>query len=162
MPLSDFNLITDRTQADVNRYTELKTKHLHGMTDAEKAEWETHLKGAYNFTDLNRVENAVEYVANRLTEAGYVLLPIVKKNWTVTDKPTLEDLKRYMKNVADIRSALTTFETTPEAPTTERRLDFQAANALEQILIDIDDLVSRMVSAYFYSGDLYCGEYMNL
>lgn len=158
MSLSDFNLITDRTQADVDRYAELKAKGLYGMSEAERAEWETHLKGAYNYTDLNRVESAVEYVANRLTEAGYVVIPIVKKNWTVADKPTVNDLKRYMKNVSDIRSALTTFETTPVTPTTEKKLSVQAANAIEQILIDVDDLISRMASAYFYSGDLYSGE----
>lgn len=158
MALSDFNLITDRTQADVDRYAELKAKGLHGMTEAEKAEWETDLKGAYNHTDMNRVESAVEYVANRLTEAGYSVIPVVKKTWSATDKPTLEDLKRYMKNVSDIRAALTTFETTPDAPTTEKRLSFQAVNALEQILTDVDDLISRMIDAYFYSGDLYSGE----
>ena len=158
MALNDFNLITDRTQSDVDRYTELKAKFLHGMTEAEKTEWQTFLKGAYNYTDMNRVESAVEYVASRLSEAGYVVIPVVKKNWAVTDKPTLDDLKRYMKNVSDIRAALTTFETTPEAPTTEKKLSFQAANALEQILIDVDDLISRMTDAYFYSGDLYCGE----
>jgi hypothetical protein len=158
MALSDFNLITDRTQADVDRYTELRLKYLSGMTAEEKAEWETHLKGAYNYTDMNRVESAVEYVANRLTEAGYGVIPVVKKNWTLTDKPTLVDLNRYMKNISDIRSVLATYETTPEAPTTERRLSFQAANAIEQILADVDELVSKMVSAYFYSNDLYSGE----
>ena len=158
MALSDFNLITDRTQEDVDRYVELKSKYLHGMTAEERAEWETFLKGAYNYTDMNRVESAVEYVANRLTEAGYGVIPVVKKNWSKTDKPTLTDLKRYMKNISDIRSALATFETTPEAPTTEKRLSFQTANAMEQILTDVDDLISRMMSAYFYSGDLYSGE----
>jgi len=158
MALSDFSLITDRTQADVERYAELKAKGLHVMTEAEKAEWETSLKGAYNYTDMNRVESAVEYAANRLTEAGYVVIPVVKKNWTRTDKPTLADLKRYTKNIADIRAALATLETTPEAPSTDKRLSFQAANDMEQILIDVDDLISRMISAYFYSGDLYCGE----
>ena len=158
MALSDFNLITDRTQADVDRYTELRLKYLHGMTDSEMAEWETFLKGAYNYTDMNRVESAVEYVANRLTEAGYVVSPVIKKDWNRASKPTLDDLKRYMKNVSDIRSALATYETTPEAPTTEKKLSFQAANAIEQILIDVDDLISKMMSAYYYSGDLYCGE----
>lgn len=158
MALSDFNLITDRTQADVDRFAELKAKGFHNMTDEEKAEWETHLKGAYNFTDMNRVESAVEYVANRLTEAGYVVMPVVKKNWARTDKPTLADLTRYMKNVSDIRVALATYETTPEAPTTEKRLNYQTANAIEQILTDVDDLISKMVSAYYYSGDLYSDE----
>lgn len=158
MALSDFNLITDRTQADVERYAELKAKALRGMTAAEKAEWETSLKGAYNHTDMNRVESSVEYVANRLTAAGYVVLPVVKKDWSGTDKPTLDDIKRYMKNIADIRAALTTFSDTPETPTTEKRLTYQMANAIEQILIDVDDLITRMANAYFYSGDLYSGE----
>ena len=158
MSVSDFNLITDRTQADVDRYTELRLKYLSGMTAEEKAEWETFLKGAYNYADMNRVESAVEYVANRLTEAGYVVIPVIKKNWSKTDKPTLTDLKRYMKNISDIRSALATYETTPEAPTAEKRLSYQVATAMEQIITDVEDLVSKMVSAYFYSGDLYSGE----
>ena len=158
MSLSDFNLITDRTQADVDRFTELKMKYLSGMTADEKTEWETHLKGAYNYTDMNRVESAVEYVANRLTEAGYVVVPVIKKNWSSADKPTLVDFNRYMKNISEIRSALTTYETTPDAPTTEKKLSFQAANDIEQILTDVDDLITKMISAYFYSGDLYSGE----
>lgn len=158
MPLDEFNLITDRTQADVDRFAELQAKGWRGMTEDEKTEWETALKGAYNHTDMNRVESAVEYVANRLTEAGYVVLPVVRKNWTVSDKPTLGDIKRYMKNIADIRATLATFSTTPEAPTTEKRLTYQMANDMEQILVDVDDLISRMVSAYFYSNDLYSGE----
>lgn len=158
MALSDFNLITDRTQSEVDRHAELKAKGWQGMTDDEKNEWRTSLKGAYNYTDMNRVESAVEYVANKLTEVGYVVLPIVKKDWNGTDKPTLDDIKRYMKNVADIRAALAVFSTTPDAPTTEKKLNYQMANAMEQILIDVDDLISRMTSAYFYSGDLYSGE----
>jgi hypothetical protein len=158
MPLEGFNLITDRTQADVDRYAELQAKGWRGMTDEEKSEWKTSLKGAYNLTDMNRVESAVEYVANRLTEAGYVVLPIVKKDWNGSDKPALDDIKRYMKNIADIRAALATFSTTPEAPTTKKRLTYQMANDMEQILMDVDDLISRMVSAYFYSNDLYSGE----
>ena len=158
MTLNEFNLITDRTQSDVDRHTELKNKGWQSMTTAEKNEWRSSHKGAYNYSDMNRVERAVEYVANRLTEAGYVVLPVVKKNWSKTDKPTLNDIKQYMKNVADIRAALATFNTTPDAPTTEKKLDYRMANAMEQILIDVDDLISRMASAYFYSGDLYSGE----
>ena len=158
MPLGEFNLITDRTQADVERHAELKAKGWQGMTADEKAEWETTLKGAYNYNDMNRVESAVEYVSNRLTEAGYVVIPIIKKNWNSSDKPTLIDLQHYMKNISDIRAALTTFSTTPEAPSTQKKLTHQMANAMEQILIDVDDLITRMINAYFYSGDLYSGE----
>lgn len=158
MSLSDFGLITDRTQADVDRYSELRLKYLSGMTADEKAEWETHLKGAYNYTDMNRVESAVEYVTNRLTEAGYVVIPVIKKNWSSKDKPTLADLNRYLKNISDIRLALATYETTPDAPSIGKKLSFRVANDIEQILTDVDDLISKMMSAYFYLGDLYSGE----
>ena len=70
----------------------------------------------------------------------------------------LLNIKRYMKNVADIRETLATFSTTPDAPTTERKLTYQIANDIEQILLDVDDLISRMIAAYFYSADLYSGE----
>lgn len=158
MPLSDFNLITDRTQADVERYAELQAKGWQGMSDDEKAEWKTFLKGAYNYTDLNRVESAVEYVANRLTQAGYVTSLVVKKDWAKDDKPTLADMKRYMQNISDIREALTTLVDTPEAPTADKKLTYEMANAMEQILIDINSLVTLMLCAYFYSNDIYCGE----
>jgi hypothetical protein len=156
--IADFNLITDRTQLDVDRRAELKAKGWQAMTAEEKAEWQTSLKGGYNYTDMNRVESAVEYVANKLTLAGYVVIPVIKKNWIATDKPTTDDIKRYMKNVADIREALATFSTTPEAPTIEQRLTYQMANDIEQILLDVDDLITKMVNAYFFSGDLYSGE----
>ena len=158
MAITDFNLITDRTQADVDRRAELKAKGWQGMTAEEKAEWKTSLKGGYNYTDMNRVESAVEYVANKLTEAGYYIAPVVKKTWAVTSKPTVDDIKRYMKNVADTRATLATFSTTPEAPTTAKKLTYQMANDIEQILLDVDDLIGRMVSAYFYSAELYSGE----
>lgn len=158
MAITDFKLITDRTQEDVARHAELKAKGWQSMTAEEKSEWQTSLKGGYNYTDLNRVESAVEYVAQKLTEAGYIVIPVIKKNWKVTDKPTLEDMKRYMQNVSDIRKALATFSTTPNAPTTEQKLNYQMANAMEQILIDVDDLIGRMIAAYFYSADLYSGE----
>ena len=158
MAITDFSLITDRTQLDVDRRAELKAKGWQAMTAEERAEWQTSLKGGYNYTDMNRVESAVEYVANKLTLAGYVVVPVVKKNWVATDKPTVEDIKRYLKNVADIREALDAFSSTPDAPTIEQKLTYQTANDIEQILLDVDELITRMVSAYFYSADLYSGE----
>lgn len=158
MAIADFNLITDRTQLDVNRRAELKAKGWQGMTEAEKTEWQTSLKGGYNYTDMNRVESTVEYVANKLTLAGYVVTPVVKKDWVITDKPTINDIKRYMKNVADIRNALGAVSSTPEAPTIEQKLNYQLANDIEQILLSVDELITWMVNAYFYSGDLYSGE----
>lgn len=64
-------LITDRTNADVQRWESLKSKGWSGMTDAEKAEWAAGMKGAYNYTDLNRVTEAMDYINEQLVGYGY-------------------------------------------------------------------------------------------
>lgn len=65
-------LITDRTQSDVTHWQELHGKGWAGMTDDEKAEWSTAaMKGAYNYTDLNRVTETMDYLNGVFTGYGY-------------------------------------------------------------------------------------------
>lgn len=65
-------LITDRTQSDVTHWQELHDKGWAGMTDEEKAEWNTaSMKGAYNYTDLNRVTEAMDYLNDLFSGYGY-------------------------------------------------------------------------------------------
>ena len=64
-------LITDRTQADVNRVLTLSAKGWAAMTAAEREEFEAGMKGSYNATDLNRVNAAMEYLDTRLKAMGY-------------------------------------------------------------------------------------------
>lgn len=64
-------LITDRTQADVNRALALSAKGWAAMTAAEREEFAAGMKGAYNATDLNRVNAAMEYLDTRLKAMGY-------------------------------------------------------------------------------------------
>lgn len=64
--------VTDRTQADVDRVKYLTNQYLLGeITEAEKEEWETDLKGALNRSDLLRVGNNIVIV---LEELGYIEL----------------------------------------------------------------------------------------
>lgn len=80
------NLIYDRTLEDVAEVRRLLAKldpeTGDGLTAAEQAEWDAGLKGAYNFTDLNRVEAAVKTLAAALTSAGYpvAVTPVLKGN----------------------------------------------------------------------------------
>ena len=63
-------LIYDRTQADVDRVFTLKTKilteGLNALSAEELAEYMAGMKGAYNYTDMNRVGQAVAYIADRM------------------------------------------------------------------------------------------------
>ncbi len=151
-------LVTDRTAADVYRWKELKKKGWQAMTDDEKTEWLSAHKGAYNYTDMNRVEGAVEYVSRRLTDAGYVFEPVVKTDWKMSDLPTKEDMDRYFGNVLKIGSFFKAFPSTPQGATTHFNLTYDTANNIEQILLDVGILIENIREAWCYSGDLFSGE----
>ena len=61
-------LVFNRTQADVDRVFILKNKILTGgltaLSDEEKTEYMAGMKGAYNYQDMNRVGQAVAYIAS--------------------------------------------------------------------------------------------------
>lgn len=161
------NLITDRTQADVARVSYLNGLFFYDAksdvlvwtgTDDELTEWKSGLKGAYNASDLNRVGAAVEYLAGRLAEVGYLVEVSPKKDWMDTDIPYESDMADYLAQVATLRGVLPLLTTTPELPEDMDRLTYTEANDIEQILVDLDFLLTNMSQAWFYSGDLYAGE----
>lgn len=67
------SLVFDRTQADVTYAAELNRKLGRGeaLTAQELADWNAGLKGAYNASDMNRVDAAVRELGGMLTAAGY-------------------------------------------------------------------------------------------
>lgn len=152
------NLIADRTAADVERYLTLRSKGFANLTASEKTEWLSDLKGAYNYTDLNRVEGAVQYIASRLREHGYRADIGEVKTWSMDSLPTLADMNRYLDNVRVIRSAFTALNTTPQTPASIVGFTYKEANEIEQILFDVNRLLENMISVWHFSGDLYSGE----
>lgn len=153
------HLITDRTQADVDRVRALLRKWRDGtMTDAEKAEWALDLKGAYNASDLNRVGAAVRYVAGRLHEHGYKVAVAPKEDWLEDDDPTAGQMESYRRDIAAIRSALAVKPSTPPAPGSMDGLTYVEANNIEQILLDVDALLTLISQGLYYSGEIYAGE----
>ena len=152
------NLITDRTQADVDYAVRLSQKGWSGMTVEEKADWGSNLKGTYNASDLNRVGNAVTYVAGRLTDAGYFVPVSPKIDWTDSDIPKESDMQTYLEDVEILRSALTVLPETPEVPEDMEGLTYEEANDIERILLAVDDLITKMINSYFYSNEIFSGE----
>lgn len=151
-------LITDRTQADVDRAAALAQKGYASMTDDEKTEWDAGLKGKYNATDLNRVGSAVNYVAGRLNTQGYSVTVAPKIDWTDTDSPTPAQLTTYLADVSTIRAALAVYANTPETPADMEKLTYAEANDIERILLDVDALITNMMAAWYYAGEIYSGE----
>ncbi len=131
------SLITDRTAEDVANKT---------------------AKGFYNATDLNRVGAAVEYVAGRFQALGYDCPVSVKKDWSESDTPTASKMETYRQNIVTLRRQIVVLQTTPKTPETIRQLDYIRANNIEQILMDLDSLISNITKSWYFSGELYAGE----
>lgn len=112
----------------------------------------------YNVSDLNRVGEAVRYLAERFTGYGYAVTVNPKTDRTEDNVPTRKQLETYRRNIAELRRQLTVMATTPETPETMRALNYVKANNIERILQDLDTLITNMEQAWFFSGDLYAGE----
>ena len=132
-----FILVTDRTAADVDSGNE---------------------KGTYNASDLNRVGAAMDYVAARLREQGYDPHISPKTDWMDGEWVTPADEAVYLGDLADLRKQFTLYETTPEVPPDLEKLNYIEANNIEQILVDIDALLTNISAGWLYSGEIYSGE----
>jgi len=184
------SLITYRTAYDVQRLTDLMNKGWQNMTADEKNEFlygttplmdangqllydsnneplyvaGGNVLGAYNYTDLNRVEEAVDYIADELVQApltlqayatslgvawdSYFDVPYdptdysnltIKTNWAVTDIPSVTQMNRYYNNLALIRAAL---PVQIVLPSSMNYLTYSGANDIERMLLMMHDAIA--------------------
>lgn len=78
--------------------------------------------------------------------------------WYEEDVPTSGQMAQYIVNLDALRSCFTQAAETPEVPQNMEKLTWLKANDIEQILKDINFLITNITAAWFYSGDLYAGE----
>lgn len=150
-------LVTDRTQADVQRAAELAAKGYGGMTADEVAEWMRGLKGAYNAQDLNRVGSAMTYIADRLNAEGIDIRIQPKTDWMMTDIPKESHLMEYQALIATIREAIAYPAGTAHTPDV-LELTYSGANDIEEILVAAEDMITKMILAYRHCGMPVCGQ----
>ena len=84
------NLIYDRTLDDVE-------------TALINAGSRINLKGSYNYTDLNRVENWCKYIEEILKKYGFSQNLEIKTNWFLTDYPTRKEIDRIRSNIDTLK-----------------------------------------------------------
>ncbi len=125
--------IHDRKQSHVNRLNYLNKKGYASLTAREIAEYNDYAaKGAYNYTDLNRVETAVAELAEML---GLSLE--TKTDWQIYDAPTASDMSRYLGNVIAVVNAAMVINPqleTKTLPTSMYWLTWETANNIEYTL----------------------------
>lgn len=100
--------------------------------------------GFYNPSDLNRVAEAVEYVNNRLTAAGFNITVTAKRSWSAGDIPTVAQMTAYLADITKMRGAIAMLSTTPSVPSDMDNLTVEEANDIERILRDVDELITSM------------------
>lgn len=149
-------LVTDRTQADVERVRELAAKGFAAMTADEQAEWLAGMKGTYNASDMNRVGTALNYLAARLSSiCGRSIAWTAKTDWAVTDIPAASQAETYRRQIQDIRDALVYPAGTPDLPQLAR-LTYTGANDIERILALCEDLIVNVAKSFRHTGAAEC------
>lgn len=103
-------------------------------------------KGAYNYSDLNRVERAVKEIAE---DIGLTLT--TKTDWTMWDVPRVSDMVRYVDNVRAIQNALGGIIALPEIGD---RFTYSDANNIELILSNASEYIENSPRC----GELLCGD----
>ena len=111
-------LVTDRLQSDVDELND---------------------KGTYNASDLNRVQEACEYIAERLSNYGYSVSLIALPEWTVEDIPVQSQMQDYLANVQTLRDAIEVLQTTPQVPES-------------MALLDLETVINRTFMSFLRSG----------
>lgn len=137
-------LIFDRTQEDVD----------YALNNPNSNEF---LKGAYNYIDLNRIEEWCRYLADILTEYSYPVSIQTKTNWAMEDFPTQAQMNRIRGNIKALKDAYYSFTNLPNA----KNMTYQKANQFEKILFEINSLFNNMRNRFIYSGVANSGQSRN-
>lgn len=147
MPQQLDNLIFDRTELDVAELQAVTAKLVAGTaTAAERAAFLAGMKGAYNYTDLNRVGAAVEYLTGLLASLGYLVPTVPVTDWQEGDIPFSAQMEQYLANIAALRNRLP--YVAPDAPADMTGLTYQEANDIEEILYTLEDVLEAMQAAF--------------
>ena len=138
--------IFDRTQADVEY---AKQQLALGNNNVE-------YKGCFNATDINRIENNIQYLSDRLNELYYYNNLVTEDSWTKESTVYANHISRIINNVSVLMSAYHTPNSADKSP--ETLLTYEQANALERNIFLIKVMLDNMVALFRECGTFWCGE----
>lgn len=127
-------LITDRTQSDVFELQQLLSVDSYYWTAAQKNAFLAGMKGAYNETDLNRVEGAVSYLCGLLQD-----WPIERDAYAAARNVAIDDIFAIPYNPNDYYL---------ETKTTWQEGNYISSADLERYLSNVEMLTTALVAAY--------------
>ena len=147
-------MITDRTQEDVNRVDELVAKGYQSFTDEEKTEWATDMKGALNASDINRVIQATNYLAEHIKQYNYYArLQDIKQTWVVNDMPLKSELDTYVYNARQVLA----YGNLLDIPQNSSRLDYIGQNNIEKFMQRTPQFLGDAEKVKIHVGTCFAG-----
>ena len=117
------------------------------------------LKGCFNLLDLNRIENDIEFLAEKMESFGYAP-NIHGKQWNREDMPNQNDMSRIIENIRSLISAFYSPDSPPSLPST--MLSYNDINAIEENLYLIKQLLDVMQTSFKMVGTIKSGSRMIL
>lgn len=154
-------LRTDRNQNHIDNIKALLSQPWEDWTQSDREKFlQAAAYGMYNYTDFNRVTIAQEFIQNWLLEYGYdsgynrVLNggPV----FADTDIPTPTQRGTYIKNALGFGSILPLLNA-PILPADMEQFNFEEANAIEKVLVLLDELKPYIHVSYWMCGETLCG-----
>jgi hypothetical protein len=111
----------------------------------------------YNYDDLNRVENNVDYIADYVeTFAARPSVSTIKTDWANTDIPFFDDLNRIEGNILAIKTAIgePVSWITPKTDWASvlDKFGYIQANRLETNLEALKNLAEQINAAFLFCG----------
>ncbi len=117
------------------------------------------LKGCLNVDDLNRIEDNIKYLSEKLNNYAYEN-EVDHKNWVINETVTKVSVDRLLNNASKLVNAYHQLSGSPSVPS--QILTFLQVNNLEKILFDIKKAVNDMESSFKICGSFVSGQNSNL
>lgn len=136
--------VTDRTTNDVYRARVLSQLKWEDMSQEQKDEWNTTLKGMLNISDLERIETNIHLLSD------VIELNLITKEGNIPLLPTMSYWRNLIDNVAKIRKRGYLYWNTPETPLFPINY-FEQINDIEKILRDTYEII--LTNLYYESVD---------
>lgn len=137
--------VYDRTKSDVD----------FAISQIKNGDISLELKGCFNVTDINRIENNSRYIADRLNVLKYAN-NIKTASWDMYGVPNATEVARLINNVTLLIKAYFKPANAPNLPPT--LLTYEQVNSLEKNLYLIKHLIDDEENEFRHCGTFNCGE----
>lgn len=150
-------LIYDRTPEETEELAAINQLRWQDMTAGQQGTWLAG-RGAFNYTDWNRIKDATAYLYTLLTGMGYEMPDYVALSAkTINGNLTEDNLRNLLASVSAIKSVLD--YAMVELPTDiTGGLSTDDANNIEKSLAATYTLAMLITQQQTYSGQTYSGQ----